>query len=163
MKLDKFKNLRSLNLLGCVSVKDEGIIYLNKHNDKLETLNLAGTNITSECVDFIVREGALSLTNVNIVGCKKLKATDQELLKSKGFNVKGGEDVFRFNLVPEPFSGLRKITQSVLKTRSTLSIYRVYKYLAKRLISDMSLLPSEFSEQCIDHDEFISKMNIEIH
>lgn len=163
MKLDKLQNLRTLNLLGCVSVKDEGIIYLNKHNDRLETLNLAGTSITSECVYFIVREGAISLRNVNIVGCKKLKTTDQELLKSNGFNVKGGEDVFRFNLLPEPFSGLKKITQSVLKTRSTLSIYRVYKYLAKRLINDLNLLPPDFPESHIDHDEFVSKLNIEIH
>lgn len=71
--------------------------------------------------------------------------------------------MFRFNLLPEPFSGLKKITQSVLKTRSTLSIYRVYKYLAKRLINDMNLLPPEFPEAIIDHDEFVVKLNIEIH
>lgn len=163
MKLDKFQNLKTLNLLGCVSVKDDGIIHLNKTNDNITTLNLAGTSITSECIYFIIREGALSLKNVNIVGCKKLKANDQDLLKSHGFNVKGGEDVFRFNLLPEPFSGLKKITQSVLKTRSTLSIYRVYKYLAKRLINDLSLVPQDYPEQYIDHDEFISKLNIEIH
>lgn len=146
-----------------MSVKDEGIIHINKTNDQLETLNLAGTSITSECIYFIVREGAISLRNINITGCKKLKTTDQELLKSHGFNVKGGEDVFRFNLLPEPFSGLKKITQSVLKTRSTLSIYRVYKYLAKRLINDLNLLPPDFPENCIDHDEFVAKLNIEIH
>jgi len=71
--------------------------------------------------------------------------------------------VFRFNLLPEPFSGLRKITQSVLKTRSTLSIYRVYKYLAKRLISDMNLLTPEMSDNNFDHDEFITSINLEIH
>lgn len=51
----------------------------------------------------------------------------------------------------------------MLKTRSTLSIYRVYKYLAKRLINDMNLLPPDFPENCIDHDEFVVKLNIEIH
>jgi len=163
MKLDKLTNLKTLNLLGCVNVKDEGIIHLNKTNDNLESLNLAGTSVTSECIYFIVREGAVSLTNVNIVGCKKLKNTDQELLKKHGFNIKGGEDVFRFNLLPEPFSGLKKITQSVLKTRSTLSIYRVYKYLSKRLINDMGLIPPDFMDNNIDHNEFISHMNIEIH
>ena len=163
MKLDKLKNLKNLNLLGWVSVKDEGIKHLNKNNDNLETLNLGGTGITSEWIYFIVQEGSISLKNVNIVGCKKLKNTDQELLKTHGFNVIGGEDVFRFNLLPEPFSGLRKITQSVLKTRSTLSIYRVYKYLAKRLISDMNLLTPEMSDNNFDHDEFITSINLEIH
>lgn len=163
MKLEKFQNLRTLNLLGCVNIKDDGIIHLNKTNEKLETLNLAGTSVTSECIYFIVREGAISLHNVNIVGCKKLKQNDQEMLKSHGFNVQGGEDVFRFNLLPEPFSGLKKITQSVLKTRSTLSIYRVYKYLAKRLINDLQVLPPDFPDNCIDHDKFVEKLNIEIH
>jgi len=111
----------------------------------------------------MIREGGISLREVNIVGCKKLKANDQDLLKQHGFNVKAGEDVFRFNLLPEPFSGFKKITQSVLKTRSTLSIYRVYKYLARRIISDMNLLPPDYPENSIDHDEFVSRLNIEIH
>ena len=163
MKLDKLKNLKTLNLLGCVSIKDEGVVYLAKNSDSLESIDLSGTWITSECIYSIVSDSGISLKEINIIGCKKLKSTDQDLLKRNGFNVKSGEDVFRFNLLPEPFSGFKKITQSVLKTRSTLSIYRVYKYLARRIISDMNLLPSDYPENCIDHDEFMSRLNIEIH
>lgn len=163
MKLDKMQDLKTLNLLGWVNVKDEGIISLNKTNDNLETLNLSGTSITSEWIYFIIREAAIWLKNVNIVGCKKLKNSDQDILKSHGFNVLCGEDTFRFNLLPEPFYGLRKITQSVLKTRSTLSIFRVYKYLAKRLINDMNIFSPEVTENHLDHDEFINSLNLEIH
>mmetsp|Transcript_35060 Transcript_35060/g.34738 ORF Transcript_35060/g.34738 Transcript_35060/m.34738 type:complete len:164 (+) Transcript_35060:45-536(+) len=163
MKLEKLKYLKTLNLLGCVSVKDDSIKHLNNKSDTIETLNLGGTGITSECIYYIVTEGAITLKNVNIVGCKKLKNSDIELLKTSGFNVTGGEDVFRFNLLPEPFSGLKKITQSVLKTRSTLSIFRVYKYLAKRLINELKYFPTEIAESCLDHDEFIKAINLEIH
>ena len=51
-------------------------------------------------------------------------------------NVESGEDVFRFYLVPEQYSDLPKITNSVLKTRSTLSLHKVYKYLIKKLQND---------------------------
>lgn len=50
-----------------------------------------------------------------------------------GINVESGEDVFRFHLIPEYYSGLPRITNSVLKTRSTLSIHKVFKYLIKKL------------------------------
>ena len=70
MKLDRLQNLKTLNLLGWVSVKDEGINHIVKSNENLENLNLAGTNITSEWIYFIVREGSINLKNVNIVGWK---------------------------------------------------------------------------------------------
>ena len=47
--------------------------------------------------------------------------------------MEGGEDVFRFNLVPEVGSDLLRVTNSILKTRSTLSLYKVQKYLIKKL------------------------------
>jgi hypothetical protein len=47
--------------------------------------------------------------------------------------VEAGEDVFRFHLIPEYNSDLPKITTSVLKTRSTLSLHKVHKYLIKKL------------------------------
>lgn len=50
-----------------------------------------------------------------------------------GINVESGEDVFRFHLIPEYYSDLPRITNSVLKTRSTLSIHKVFKYLVKKL------------------------------
>lgn len=46
------------------------------------------------------------------------------------------EDTFRFHLMPElSQSDLPPITRSVLKTRSTLGLNKVYKYLFKRLLS----------------------------
>jgi hypothetical protein len=70
---------------------------------------------------------------VNILGCKKLNASDELILLRRGINVESGEDVFRFNLIPEYHSDLPRITSSVLKTRSTLSINKVFKYLVKKL------------------------------
>ena len=70
---------------------------------------------------------------VNIMGCKKLNASDELILKKNNINVEFGEDVFRFHLVPYYYSDLPKITTSVLKTRSTLSVHKVFKYLVKKL------------------------------
>lgn len=50
--------------------------------------------------------------------------------------MESGEDIFRFHLVPEYNSDLPRITTSVLKTRSTLSLHKVYKYLIKKLIEN---------------------------
>lgn len=68
------------------------------------------------------------------MACKKLNASDDLVLKQNKINVEAGEDVFRFHLVPEYNSDLPKITNSVLKTRSTLSLHKVYKYLIKKLM-----------------------------
>ncbi len=73
---------------------------------------------------------------MSITSCKKLNASDDHILKSNKINVDSGEDIFRFYLIPEPFSDLPRITNSVLKTRSTLSVHRVYKYLIKKLSSE---------------------------
>ena len=75
----------------------------------------------------------LNLRKVNIAGCKKLNASDDYVLKLCKINYEGGEDVFRFYLVPEYYTDLPAITKSVLKTRSTLSLHKVYKYLGKKL------------------------------
>ena len=75
----------------------------------------------------------LNLRRVNITGCKRLNGYDDLQLKQHGINVESGEDVFRFHLVPEYNSDLPRITNSVLKTRGTLSLHKVYKYLLKKL------------------------------
>ena len=67
------------------------------------------------------------------MGCKRLNASDELILKKHNINVDFGEDVFRFQLVPQYHSDLPKITNSVLKTRSPLSIHKVFKYLIKKL------------------------------
>ena len=57
------------------------------------------------------------------------------MLKHK-ITCQGVDDVFRFHLLPEVTSSdLPPITKSVLKTRSTLGLNKVYKYLFKRLMS----------------------------
>ena len=75
----------------------------------------------------------LTLRKVNIIGCKKLNNHDDLVLKNNGINVEAGEDVFRFHLMPDHNSDLPKITHNVLKTRSTLSLHKVYRYLIKKL------------------------------
>ena len=70
---------------------------------------------------------------MNILGCKKLNASDDNVLKQHGIGVEHGEDIFRFHLVPAPNSDLPRITSHILKTRSTLSLHKVYKYLVKKL------------------------------
>jgi len=83
---------------------------------------------------------------VNITGCKKLNASDDLILKAQKINVDAGEDIFRFHLVPASNSDLPKITSHILKTRSTLSLHKVYKYLVKKL-SDASV------DGIVDRDE----------
>jgi len=70
---------------------------------------------------------------VNISGCKRLNASDEKILQKNKINVEGGDDVFRFYLLPDHFCELPKITSSVLKTRATLSMHKVYRYLIKKL------------------------------
>jgi hypothetical protein len=69
------------------------------------------------------------------MGCKKLNHSDDMILIKKQIHCEGVDDVFRFQLQPDVSSNdLPPITKSVLKTRSTLSLNKVYKYLFKRLM-----------------------------
>ena len=108
---------------------------LAKHLKYLEDIDIGGTNVTSESLRELVTL-CLNLKKVNITGCKKLNASDDTILRRQRINVEAGDDVFRFYLVPEQHSDLPKITNSVLKTRSTLSLNKVYKYLIKKLQND---------------------------
>ena len=65
-----------------------------------------------------------------------MNASDDKILQKHKINVEGGDDVFRFYLFPDQYSDLPKITSSVLKTRATLSMHKVYKYLIKKLSSE---------------------------
>lgn len=67
------------------------------------------------------------------MGCKKLNASDELILRNLKICLESGDDVFRFNLLPEHESNLPRITSSVLKTRSTLTLNKVHKYLIKKL------------------------------
>ena len=55
------------------------------------------------------------------------------MLLSKKVVAAYGEDVFRLHLLPDVGSDLPRITSSVLKTRSTLTVNKVFKYLVKKL------------------------------
>ena len=132
IRLGKCKFLSKLCLLGCANLKDEGISKLVSDLPYLHDLDVGSTNITGETLRRLVVI-CLNLKKVNITGCKRLNASDDLVLKQHGINIDAGEDVFRFHLIPEYNSDLPKITTSVLKTRSTLSLHKVYKYLVKKL------------------------------
>jgi len=129
--------LRKVCFLGCANLKDEGIIGLAKELTYLEEMDVGSTNITGESLRELVTL-CLNLKKVNIIGCKRLNASDDLVLKQHRINVEAGEDIFRFHLVPEFNSDLPRITSSVLKTRSTLSLHKVYKYLIKKLVENNS-------------------------
>lgn len=131
--LAKCTFLHSVCLLGCANVKDEGVISLAKELHNLEKLDLGSTSITNQTLIEVVQL-CLNLRFVNIMGCKRLNASDELILKKHKINFEAGEDVFRFNLIPVYHSDLPRITTSVLKTRSTLSINKVHKYLVKKLV-----------------------------
>ena len=54
MHLKKCKQLTKLVLLGCFSIKDEGVRELAKHLKDLEEIDLGGTNITGESLRDLV-------------------------------------------------------------------------------------------------------------
>ncbi|CDW83611.1 UNKNOWN [Stylonychia lemnae] len=123
--INHLKNLRYLHkviLLGCFNVKDDGVHELATNLKYLEDIDISGTSIT-----------LVSLS------CKKLNASDDKILLKHKINVEGGDDVFRFYLLPEIYSDLPKITTSVLKTRATLSVHKVYRYLLKKLYMDRAI------------------------
>lgn len=121
-----------------MNVKDEGIKEIAAKLKYLEELDIGGTNITSDSLQELVTL-CLNLRKVNISGCKKLNASDELILKRHRINVESGDDIFRFYLLPEINSDLPKITTSVLKTRGTLSMNKVYKYLIKKLSHEKAI------------------------
>ena len=112
-----------------MNVKDEGIKEIAAKLKYLEELDIGGTNITSDSLQELVTL-CLNLRKLNISGCKKLNASDELILK---------RHIFRFYLLPEINSDLPKITTSVLKTRGTLSMNKVYKYLIKKLSHEKAI------------------------
>ena len=132
VKLGKCKLLRKVCFLGCGNLKDSGVIGLANWLPYLEELDVGSTGITGQTLREIVTV-CLNLRKMNITGCKRINSSDDQVLKNNGINVEAGEDVFRFHLMPDYNSDLPKITQSVLKTRSTLSLFKVYRYLVKKL------------------------------
>lgn len=132
------KFLHRVVLLGCFNVKDEGVRELAKNLKYLEDVDISGTSITANVLQDLV-SFCLNLKNVNISGCKKLNASDEKILQKNKINVEGGDDVFRFYLLPDQYCELPKITSSVLKTRATLSMHKVYRYLIKKLQAEKAI------------------------
>jgi len=135
--------LSKLVLLGCMNIKDAGIREISRTHKYLEEYDIGSTDISSDVLRDIVTLG-LNLRKVNISGCKRLNASDDLILKKHKINVESGEDIFRFYLFPDPSSELPRITSSVLKTRGTLSMNKVFKYLIKKLQTDKAI--EEFPE-----------------
>jgi hypothetical protein len=61
-------------------VKDEGVKELAKSLKYLEEADIGGTNVTGESLRDLVTL-CLNLTKVNITGCKRLNASDDNILK----------------------------------------------------------------------------------
>ena len=140
------KYLSKVVLLGCMNVKDQGIKDIASNLKYIEDLDIGGTNVTGEALRDLVLL-CLNLRKVNISGCKSLNASDDQILKKNKINVEAGEDIFRFYLYPDPSSELPKITSSVLKTRGTLSMNKVFKYLIKKLQQEKAIEESPEDQQ----------------
>mmetsp|Transcript_32646 Transcript_32646/g.31860 ORF Transcript_32646/g.31860 Transcript_32646/m.31860 type:complete len:133 (-) Transcript_32646:636-1034(-) len=78
--LGNLKYLNKVVLLGCANIKDEGIKELAHKLKYLEYIDIGGTLITSDSLRDLVTL-CLNLKKVNISGCKKLNASDDNILK----------------------------------------------------------------------------------
>ena len=72
--------LRKICFLGCAAVNDEGVIGLARELPYLEEIDVGHTNITRESLRELPIL-CLNLKKVNIIGCKKLNACDDLVLK----------------------------------------------------------------------------------
>ena len=158
-KLNQLKYLKRLSLLWCTKIEDEGLKSITKQFEFIQDLDLGGTSITSSGLREMV-QNAKYLEKVSIMGCKKLNNSDDQILIKKNIQCQGVDDVFRFHLLPElTSSDLPQITKSVLKTRSTLGLNKVYKYLFRRLLS---LKIEDLVRDPNDPTEVLTDTNIEM-
>lgn len=98
--MKQLKFLHKVILLGCFNIKDEGVRELAKNLKYLENVDISGTSISANALTDIVTL-CLNLKKVNISGCKRLNASDEKILQKNKINVEGGDDVFRFYLLPD--------------------------------------------------------------
>lgn len=64
------EDLEVLNMTMCEGITNEGINRLVQRCQKLESLNLSWTNMTSECIYSIVKNISSSLKHFNLSGCR---------------------------------------------------------------------------------------------
>ena len=74
------KFLSRVILLGCSSIKDDGIKDLARNLKYLEDIDIGGTGVTADSLRELVTL-CLNLKKVNITGCKRLNASDDNILK----------------------------------------------------------------------------------
>lgn len=67
-------------MLGCANIKDDGLKEISRSLRYLEELDIGGTQVTGDGLREIV-SGCLNIRKINIVGCKKLNASDDLILK----------------------------------------------------------------------------------
>ena len=131
---------------------------ISKNFQFVQDLDLGGTSITATGLRELVKQSKY-LEKVCIMGCKKLNHSDDQILLKSKIACQGVDDVFRFHLLPEVMSSdLPPITKSVLKTRSTLGLNKVYKYLFKRL---MQIKIDDLIRNDNDPNAIITEANIE--
>mmetsp|Transcript_10570 Transcript_10570/g.10583 ORF Transcript_10570/g.10583 Transcript_10570/m.10583 type:complete len:236 (+) Transcript_10570:772-1479(+) len=128
--LRKLRRLEDLSLLGCYSVVDKGIELLVKGCHSLKKINLSGTYITKEGLNFI-SNSCKNLEHILLHNCKLLSEDDRKIFK--GVLVELREDIFRFQLLPTSDTVLGLITNNILRTRSSLTIQRVGHYVTRKL------------------------------
>lgn len=128
--LRKLKQLSELNLLGCYSLTDNGLGAMMSGATAIERLNISGSCVTRDGLQLIAQK-LPRLIELTANCCKLLTAADSGLISRATVHIY--EDIFRFQLEPTPGSKLPSITSNVLRTRSSLSILRVSKYICRRL------------------------------
>lgn len=74
------KYLSKLILLGCANIKDEGLKEISRSLKYLEEIDIGGTQVTGDGLREIVN-GCINIRRINIAGCKKLNASDDNILK----------------------------------------------------------------------------------
>ncbi len=116
--LAAYKELRTLNLLGCYNVTDEGVIVLARAVDTLEEVNLTGTEVNFASARELVND-CPNIRTISVLGCKRISDPDevQNFFRMHHINSVAGEDTLRFYLKPHRSTCLPLMFVNVLKVR----------------------------------------------
>jgi len=157
--LGKLRNLKYLSLLGCHNVGDKGVCRILSKCSNLIDLDVGGTNITMKTIQYIISY-CPNLRVVRLKGCKRLNINHIMLLEEQGTYVDSGDDICRFYMLPEREGEFVKITDNILKTRSSLSVYKLYRFLQEKLgKADKNLTYEELENLQITCNKSVVPMN----
>ena len=134
--LRKLKRLKSLNVLGCYAVNDEGIATLVLCSNNFKELNLSGTSITRTSL-LTVKTYCPKLKSITLNGCRLLSNEDAEIFTDIDYEL--NEDTFRFQLFPSDNTSLPSLTTNILRTRGSLAIQRVAQFVNKKLERELEV------------------------